>query len=74
MLVVEYTYLYGDSERSLTMLVIGGTADEPVGFEAWKMAGESGWMIDDDPTVIVHPIVRRKTVGKVRGVILFGAS
>jgi hypothetical protein len=67
MRLVEYTY---ESEHGIEAIVLLQTG-EATGFEAWRSATNDGtWVIDQQPTRIIHPIVSVETVGYIVKVVL----
>lgn len=64
-----YAYLYKhpsfDTDVSINLAVPPEVDPaEAMGFEAWA-SPEKGWIMDDDPTRIIHPIVGWQLIGTV---------
>jgi len=66
--VRRYTYPYNGQEREIYMIVTSITdTNEPVGYEVWR-AADNRWIVDDEPTTIVHRILTDEVVISVQRV------
>lgn len=70
MYITRFTYEYTPYIRSINMIVTSRDAEgHPMGYEVWPSVEERGrWIVDDEPTIIVHPILSEYNEGCVRRV------
>lgn len=70
MQITRFTYEYGAFVRSISMIVTGRDgSDHLIGYEVWRSVDVNDtWIVDDEPTIIVHPILSERSEGRVRRV------
>lgn len=71
--LVRYTYQYGESTREVTMLVTGlDDEGQPMGYQVWPVSDENlvstEWFVDDEATVLVHPILTSEITAQIKRV------
>lgn len=70
----QIAYKYGGEVRTIIMMVINWNGRfGPLGFEArpdLTMSTENRWVLDDEPTTIIHPIVDSTPLGTISRVVL----
>lgn len=74
MKIMHFDYEYGENILGIDLILTGYS---PMGYPAgWEvridptMSLNNRWVVDDEPTVIVHPIVDSYEVGTVRTAIV----
>jgi len=76
--VWKFAYQYGAEVREITLLLVrNDKKGQPVGYELWPFSADlaSGdpirrWIVDDEPTTIIHQIVAHEDLGRIREVTL----
>jgi hypothetical protein len=66
MYITHFTYDYAPYVRSIYMMVTGHDSDgHPMGYEVWPSGMAGTWIVDDEPTIIVHPILSERSEHRV---------
>jgi len=69
--ITHFVYEVTPYFKTIDMIVTSEDADgHPMGYEVWKdgnqmASGSQFWIIDDEPTIIIHPIESRRSVGRI---------
>jgi hypothetical protein len=73
MKIIRYQYEYAGDVLKIDLLVTGlNDKDMPVGYQVWPDLMIMGqWNVDDEQTVLIHPIVHRYTMGRVSSLIAY---
>ena len=68
--IVRFKYDHGGEIMSIDLLLTGHDEKErPLGFQVWSDPDILyKWHVDDEPTIIVHPIVHRYRIATIGSV------
>lgn len=71
--VTRFVYEYTPYIMTIDMIVTN-TDDQghPMGYRVWQDVefahDNTRWVVDDEPTILIHPIVERHAMGRMRRV------